>query len=231
MDITNTLNVNYITGFLYLIYGIVKITLGLMLINVPYEILLKIPIINLFIPNSDDDTLADNFFEYMLVVFSLYTIMMGLALLDILPNKLRLIIENRRTEYAIFIIIGASLLIFYALVLYTDLPISKQTDDESMYNYSFYGYFGSFSFIIMVAIFELLYLIQPSFRALSFERRALIISGIAILIIFGSGYVIKLYNVQKTKMIEEKRQARLKQKEKEQREKEEKEKENEKRRY
>jgi hypothetical protein len=217
MDITNTLNVNYITGFLYLIYGIVKITLGLMLINVPYEILLKIPIINLFIPNSDDDTLAGNFFEYMLVVFSLYTIMMGLALLDILPNKLRLIIENRRTEYAIFIIIGASLLIFYALVLYTDLPISKQTDDESMYNYSFYGYFGSFSFIIMVAIFELLYLIQPSFRALSFERRALIISGIAILIIFGSGYVIKLYNVQKTKMIEEKRQARLKQKEKEQR--------------
>ena len=209
MDLSNIFNVNYITGFLYLLYGIVKIMLGLMLINVPYEILLKIPFINIFIPNSDDDTMAGKFFEYMLIAFSLYTILMGLALLDVLPNKLRLIIENKRTEYIVLMIIGALLLVFYSLVLYTNIPISKKTDDASMYNYGFYGYFGSFSFVIMVAIFELLYLFKQSFRTLSFERRALIISGLAILIVFGSGYVIKLYNVQKNKMIEKRSQLRL----------------------
>ncbi len=204
-DINDVINVNYTVGFIYLTYGIVKIILGMMLINVPYEYLLQIPIINLLLPNIDDDTLAGSFFEYMLVVFSIYTIFVGLALLDVFPNRFRLFLENKRTEYAVFIIIGALLLIFYSLVLYTNLPISKKTDDESMYNYGFYGYLGSFSFIIMVAVFELMYWMEPSFRSLSFERRALIISGLSIIFIIGTAIVIKYFKIRKENVLKEKR--------------------------
>ena len=203
--INDVINVNYTVGFIYLTYGIVKIILGMMLINVPYEYLLQIPIINLLLPNIDDNTLAGSFFEYMLVLFSIYTIFVGLALLDVFPNKFRLFLENKKTEYAVFIIIGALLLIFYSLVLYTNLPISKKTDDESMYNYGFYGYFGSFSFIIMVAVFELMYWAEPSFRSLSFERRALIISGLSIIFIIGTAIVIKYFKIRKENVLKEKR--------------------------
>jgi hypothetical protein len=48
----------YILGILYLLYAIIKITVGLALMFLPLDIIAKTPVLKIFIKETSDKTLA-----------------------------------------------------------------------------------------------------------------------------------------------------------------------------
>jgi len=115
----------YIIGCVYILYGLLKIALGISVMTVPAQVLKKVPVLRDIITNKDDNTLAGHLYEYVLLVFGVFSLLNGLSLLQLLPSHLIRLFEMQYTEYLVFITLGLILTIFYILVLYTPLPISK----------------------------------------------------------------------------------------------------------
>ena len=170
----------YILGILYLLYAIIKITVGLALMFLPFDIIAKTPVLKIFIKETSDKTLAGRFYEYVLLIFGIFSLVEGLALLDILPFYIAKYFESKWVEYIVFIVLGLLLTVFYILVLYTDLPISKNKTDNQ--HYKIFGLGGGLSFLIMPLIWEAFAYIVPAFDTLSREIKAAIIVGIVIVL-------------------------------------------------
>lgn len=188
----------YILGILYLVYAIVKITVGLALMFLPLSIIEKTPILKIFIKETADKTFAGRFYEYILLAFGIFSLFEGLALLDQLPPQYSKYFESKWTEYIVFIILGILLTVFYILVLYTDLPISKSKTDNN--HYKILGLGGGISFLIMPIIWEAMSYIVPAFDKLSKEVKAAIIVGIVIVLTI-IGELIYLYLKKRNKTV------------------------------
>ena len=187
----------YILGILYLLYAIIKITVGVALMFLPLDIIAKTPILKIFIKETSDKTLAGRFYEYILLIFGIFSLIEGLALLDILPFYIAHYFESKWVEYIVFIILGLILTVFYSLVLYTDLPISKNKTDNQ--HYKIFGLGGGLSFLIMPLIWEAVARIVPSFDSLSRDIKAAIIVGIVIVFtIIGDLIYVYLHKKDKT---------------------------------
>jgi uncharacterized membrane protein len=174
----------YILGTLYILYAIVKITVGLSLFILPLNVISNTPVLNLFTKEAADKTFAGRFYEYILLLFGVFTLFNGLALFDLLSPSLIRYFESEHTEYIVFITLGTLLTVFYSLVLYTNLPISK---NKAYYDhYKLLGLIGGISFLVMPIIWEIIAFVVPAFRALSREGRAIfVISSIIITVIIG----------------------------------------------
>ncbi|NBX51694.1 hypothetical protein EBT25_17605, partial [bacterium] len=147
-------------GFLFLAYGVIKIILVTSLFIIPPNIehqLATIDIINLFV--TGDDTLAGKMYEYVLLVFAIFSIVHGLALLGVFNEGFHNIIESKEFQYPFYTILGLWLIVFYFLVLYTKLPISK--DRNKMYNYKLYGYMGGLSFLLVPVAWRIIEYFNP----------------------------------------------------------------------
>ena len=121
------------------------------------------------------------------MIFGIYTIIFGLALFNLYPNKYREFLENKYTEYFVFIIIGLLLTVFYTLVLYTNLPISK--DMKYQQHYKLLGLIGGLSFLVMPFFWELLAFINPVLHNMSSEMRSLTILGGSIIFVILLGFI------------------------------------------
>lgn len=186
-----------ILGILYLLYAIVKISIGFSLIALPLEKIKQIPILNLFTKETADKTAAGRFYEYVLLIFGFFSLIEGLALLNMLPEQYSRYFESKWTEYTVFIILGLLLTIFYILVLYTDLPISKNKDD--MTHYKILGLGGGISFLLMPILWEIIGYSVPAFNKLSVETKSAVVVGIVILMtIIGEFIHLYLHKTQKT---------------------------------
>jgi hypothetical protein len=174
----------YIIGLIYIFYAIVKITIGLCLFTLPVSKIATIPVVNLFAKEVADKTLAGRFYEYILFLFGIFSLFEGLSLLELLPEHIRGIFESKYIEYIVFTLLGGSLLLFYYLVLYTNVPISKNPEDND--HYKLLGLLTGVSFLVMPIISELFAYLIPAFGRLSFESKsAFVIGFLIVLLIIG----------------------------------------------
>lgn len=180
----------------YIFYGITKILIALSLMTFPLSILNKIPVLNYFIIITKDDSLAGHYYEYVLMVFGLYTIIMGISLLHIFPYFIREKIENKIFEYSVFILLGLSLIIFYTLVIYTDLPISKSKNENDIFHYKVLGIGGGISFLLMPIMWECIGFLFPIFKHYTLETRSVIILTGSIILVIILGFIFDLFKRQ-----------------------------------
>jgi hypothetical protein len=174
------MNTKYFIGILYILYALVKIIIGSCLFLLPLNTISKTPVLNIFTKEAADTTLAGRMYEYVLFAFGIFSLFEGLALLDQLPPALTIYFESKWTEYTVFIILGTILTVFYSLVLYTRLPISKNTIDTD--HYKLLGFFAGISFLCMPLLWEFIAYTVPAFRNLSFEARSIFVIGFAIIV-------------------------------------------------
>jgi len=168
-----------VLGIVYIIYGLIKVLVGIALFNVPKDVLLKkFPFIKNLTSPEEDDTISGKMYEYVFIIFGLFTFFNGMSLLRLLPRMLINFFEYKRTEYIVFIALGLLLTIFYSLVLFTKTNIPKR-EDQTIY-YKFYGLGGGIFFLLMPFILESI----PVFNNLSMEARSMTVLT-TILIVLG----------------------------------------------
>jgi len=166
-------------GIVYIIYGLIKVLVGIALFNVPKDVLLKkFPIIKNFTSPEEDDTISGKMYEYIFIIFGLFTFFNGMSLIRLLPKTLIKFFEYKWTEYTVFITLGLLSTIFYSLVLFTKTKIPKR-EDQTTY-YKFYGLGGGIFLLLTPFILESV----PVFNKLSMEMKSMTVLT-AMLIVFG----------------------------------------------
>jgi multisubunit Na+/H+ antiporter MnhB subunit len=131
-------------GIFELLYGISKISVALILYFLPYKYIQEIPFVRNFFPKESDKTLAGKMYEYVLIIVGIYSIISALIIFEMIPN---IFIHRELFGFVLLIVLGIFLTIFYYLVLYTNLPISKNND-----NRKYYLILGLIGGIIMISI-------------------------------------------------------------------------------
>ncbi len=174
------MEIREIVGSLYLIYGVVKVTVGLCLLALPERIIKKIPVIDK-LGKQRDTTLAGRMYEYVFLVFGVYTILVGLSLLHIFRPSWRHYFEQRQTEYGLVLLLGSFLVVFYLLVLFTNAPISKNPENRN--HYLVLGLGGGLSFMVLPLIWESTMYFNPWFRNLRFEQKSMVAIGLAVAVL------------------------------------------------
>jgi uncharacterized membrane protein len=169
-----------ILGMIYIIYAIVKITVGISLMVLPISTISTMPVLKAFVKEIADTTFAGRFYEYILLLFGVFSLFNGLALLDLLSPAMTRYFEAQWTEYAVFITLGIALVLFYSLVLYTNIPISKNRENYD--HYKLLGLFSGVTFLVMPLIWEFIGYAVPAFNQLSVENRSAAIVGTVIII-------------------------------------------------
>jgi hypothetical protein len=171
-----------IMGILYLLYGVSKLVIGTLMMVLPEKSIAKIPVLKKMVEDGKDMTISGRMVEWLLMLFGVYTILYGAAVLGWLPHSFLLFLEQKRVEYTVFIVIGLVLVIFYALVLYSNLPIPK--DERHRKTYLWFGIGGGISFLIMPVIWEALAYASPALNRMPYETRSLVILGGSIFALF-----------------------------------------------
>jgi len=178
------MNFRILLGLIYIIYGLFKVLIGIALFTVPKDVLLKkIPFIKNVTSPDEDTTISGQMYEYILLIFGLFTFFNGMSLLRFLPKMLIKFFEYKWTEYTVFIILGLLLTIFYSLVLFTKIKIPKHRD-QTVY-YKFYGLGGGILFLLMPFIFEGISRASPVFNKFSVETKSMVVLT-TILILIGT---------------------------------------------
>lgn len=131
---------NYI-GLIVLLYGVIKVLLCILKI-LPKKYDDKITFI------KHDRTTAGYVLDALLFIFGIYAILHGLRLLEHLHPSHVEILNNVHVTTALYTVVGLFMLGFYSLVLYTDVPITK--DDKERNTYEVLGLGGGFMFLLSV---------------------------------------------------------------------------------
>lgn len=171
----------FIVGFLYILYGLTKVIIGLSVMTIPVNIIKQIPVLNWFIKTISDKTIAGRFYEYVLLIFGFYTIIHALALFGVFPSKVNAFLDQKIVLYSVFGTFGIVLIVFYSLVLYTDIPIEKDKNQTS--DYKLFGLGAGLSFIILPILWEIIDRGIPFFRGLSDNIQKLILLSCVILLL------------------------------------------------
>jgi hypothetical protein len=177
-----------VIAIMYIFYGIIKLILVAPIFLTELQ---DLPGFNLLKDEYEDTTTAGRFYEYVLICFAIYTLIYGIGLFHIYPQKFTDFLEYRHTENILFLIMGTLLVIFYSLVLYTNLPIKK--DMKHKKNYKLLGFWGGILFLLTPFIIEILLLASPIFRGLTREEQSAWILGSMILLVVIAEICYKIY--------------------------------------
>ena len=178
---------NIIFAIIYILYGVVKIAIGLVVMILTPEEIEKVPVFKMFKKEAGDKTLAGFMYEYVLMAFGVVTILHGLIIFGVLPLWFEEFFVTKVVQYTILIIFGLIMTIFYCLVLYTDVPISKNPDYYD--HYLLLGVVGGITFLLMPITWELIEYASPFFKNLPLEQQNIAIIA-SILIIIGIFQII-----------------------------------------
>jgi hypothetical protein len=173
------MNRSHIFGTILLIYGSIKLTIGiiaLILTNRAINNAQNNALLKDFI--SKDLTVAGKVFEYTIIIFAIYTIITGVYLLDIIKNKqFNQLMHNKLITYILYISMGLFLILFYYIVLYTSIDIQK--DPKQMATYKLFGLGSGLMFILMfVIIYSFFH--YKKFTLIHYIAISIIILGISI---------------------------------------------------
>lgn len=128
----------FMFGVCFLMYGLVKIALAIITLSLPDHIKEKIRLVF-----TNDTTLAGVAFDGVLIAYAIYSIIHGLNLLGYdVPN----FTESIMFKSSFYILLGLFLIIFYSLVLFTQVPISKL--QRQYQTYEILGLGGGVCFLI-----------------------------------------------------------------------------------
>ena len=190
-------------GVVFLLYGVIKVIMVTSIMLIPPELkkkLSKIEGFDLFV--SGDDTTAGRMYEYVLLAFAIFSIIHGLALLDTFPEKFHKMIESKLFQYPFYTALGLWLMIFYGLVLYTNVPIEKR--EQNRRNYKIYCYLGGLSFLLVPPIWEAIEYFYPSVNSMPEEKQLMYMTLLMLGAIFGIFlvYIVtkrlyRMYNLRK----------------------------------
>ena len=188
---------------LYILYGVIKISVGLAVLLLSPEQVGKIPIANLFVKEAADKTLAGHMYEYVLMAFGVFTIIHGLVIFNVLPLWFIKIFVTKTVQYTVLTVLGLILTIFYSLVLYTDIPITKNNEDRQ--NYLKLGLVCGILYLVMPPLFELTEYLLPHFKRLPLEQQNMYIITAIIIISVIAEIVYEYYKKQRDSNKEKKK--------------------------
>lgn len=145
-----------IKGYILLIFGIFKILLGLSIIFIPLEVrkvYQEKKIIKDFIPIEKNT--AELMLDISIVIVAIFSVIEGLHILGYLNNKyLSYLIFTHFFTYILYTIVGLLLIIYFSLVVYTDVDVGSKNKKD----YSKYEIFGVGTGILMIMIVLLKYM-------------------------------------------------------------------------
>lgn len=169
-----------IIAYWLILFGFIKTTVASTSLLIPqtrpyYE---RIPIANIFVNN--DSSFAGVFSEMGLILFGLYSLLHGAAILNWLTPGLNIILDTKITLYYIYTLFAFAFIGFYSLVLFTKLPIDKN-----------YKYIANYWLNIAAGIFFIIIInIILIWHELFNYRRSFIYLGLLILIFILLNYII-----------------------------------------
>jgi hypothetical protein len=179
-------------GALLLVYGVIKVSLVILLLFVipPHvqERLSDVPGMNMLI--TGDDTISGKGGEIVLALFGLFAIIHGVVLMGYAPDSVSRVFESKWFQYSIYGIFGVALIVFYSLVLYTDLPIPKRKDKKRLY--WTYAYLGGVSFLAIPVLWEISMRLIPHIARLSLRGQLAYIT-LLFLLVMVIGYIVIMY--------------------------------------
>lgn len=184
--------INITLAIIYILFGIVKIAIGVAVMSLTPEQVGKIPIAKMFAKEAADKTLAGSMYEYVFVAFGVFTIFHGLVLFRLLPMWFTKIFVTKIVQYGILIVLGLILTIFYGLVLYTDTKISKNKEDYK--NYLTMGLIGGILYLLSPPLWECIEYFWPYFKNMPMEQQNM---WIITVIIVGSVIAERTYSYYK----------------------------------
>jgi hypothetical protein len=175
-------------GILELLFGIFKVAIIFCLFFVPEKYTKDIPVLNKILVNANDNTLAGHLYEYVLLIVGIYSILSALTIFGVIPEWF---IDQQLVEFVLFTGLGAIMVVFYSLILYTNLPISKNVNN---YHYYFLlGLLGGITLIAIPIILQFIYYIVPVFHQLHSSVKTIIILVAFIIITLIIEYTYYLY--------------------------------------
>lgn len=183
-----------IVGALFLLYGISKVVIFLTILTIPPKIQDKLadtPILNSII--TGDRTDAGHGIEYVLLIFGIFSIFHGLAMLGSLPASACDFILSRRFQFTFYFALGAFMMIFYSMILYTNVAISKKPENTDIY--WIYAFLVGPSFLAVPVIWQLYLFIAHMLSQLSFGMQLFFIIIMMCVVIFTLLYMLWIYNI------------------------------------
>jgi hypothetical protein len=191
------MNLQYIVAIVYILFGLVKVIVSLCIALIPLEKLQQNPIMSLLVKPTPDNTAAGKMYEYVILVFAIFSLLYGLAMFgNVLPLFINRILLWKRTELTVMIVLGLFLLLFYSLVLYTSVPISKKTENDDVY--ILFGIGSGLSFIILPLVWKAITYSIPFLRRDKYAQALgflIIVVVVSLLVGFCAWYIKKLKKI------------------------------------
>jgi hypothetical protein len=148
-----------IIGVLLILYGIFKLIFGTFAVFISdklrEELSKKKPYTYLI---TNDRTISGKVFDIVLILFGIYTLIHGFTILNIIPQDLGHRILSRRNLIDLHLLLGFILIIFYGLVVFTDIKIPK--DVEHTDRYMLEGFGAGLLFLIMIPILAITHIFE-----------------------------------------------------------------------
>ena len=149
----------HVLGIVLLLYGCFKLAVGLaglLMTQAQLVKLTKIPVIGSFI--TTDVTTAGKAIEVSIVCFALYSIMRGVYLLNIYNHqKFKDVIQSRHMAYILYGGIGAFMVLFYTLVVYSNVDLSSMYITKDNHHMGTYKLIGIGTGLMFLFIFMMMY--------------------------------------------------------------------------
>ena len=175
-------NLEILLGCLMLFYGFAKLIIGTIACFFPPELRKKatsIKILGFFI--SDDLTLAGKVFDIALMIFGIYTIIHGLDMIHVLPENISEFVMKRHIMYYLNGIMGTCLIIFYSLVIFTNVKIPKMEDHKDRYMIE--GLCSGIMFVLMLPLLAIFHDIHDNgFNKINWSRMTMYIMCVLLMV-------------------------------------------------
>lgn len=184
-----------LVGVLFLLYGIAKLIIFFAILAIPpkmQERLSQVSGVNMII--TGDHTTAGRAIEWVLVVFAVFSMVHGMALMGAFPDSIDCFIESHAFQYAFYGFLGIFMVVFYSLVLYTNLPISKNPKNYNMY--WIYGYLIGASFLIVPILWELSTIFMPALGTMPAAEQLMYMTLIFFVLFLLALYAYYLYTIR-----------------------------------
>ena len=172
--------INITMALIYILFGVIKIAVGLAVLLLLPKQVDKIPIAKIFSKEAGDKTLSGSMYQYVFIAFGVFTILHGFVIFKLLPMWFIKIFVTKSVQYGILIILGLILTIFYSLVLYTKILISK--NKEFYAEYFTLGLIGGILYLLSPPLWELIEYMIPYFKNLPLEQQNMWIISVIIIV-------------------------------------------------
>jgi len=159
---------HYASGAVLMLYGMIKIAIGLCIMFVPYKYIEENGLLTKYI--SDDPTFSGRFIHYVLIAYGLFTWTHGVSMIRNTEFKKAWIHMVNGT-------IGIILTAYYYLVLYTNTSLPK---DAKYRNNYMHDLIVGLSFVLFVPAWMIYDAVKPSTKSYAIQI------GVGVALLYGA---------------------------------------------